>query len=163
MEVEIPTEPKKPKTFKLCERTDLTMKQVVKERHELIGLQKNKGWTYYVVELIERRLRYLEGRIVEEYLEGKTQEKLISILSKNYQIKIYPRGYPPSGAEQGHLSSHTVCTSEEEGQVTTQTPFCIGYIVENEDKVIFNDHYCEFSTFIDNLYEHLFHKKKVTE
>jgi len=74
-----------------------------------------------------------------------TQEKLIAILSRNCEIKIYPRGYPPDAGIQGSLAD--------------QTPFCIGYWAEWEDKR-FVGHCYEFSIFIDSLYEKLFKKEK---
>lgn len=89
-----------------------------------------------------------------------TQEKLIKILSRGCEIKIYPRGYPPDEGIQGFLPARLSYTSEEEGRVTIQPPFCIGYVAKWENKEFF-EHFFEFPIFIDHLYESVFKKEEV--
>ena len=81
-----------------------------------------------------------------------TQEKLIKILAEGWDIKIYARGYPTSDAIQGFMPKHLVYTSEKEGAVFTETPFCIGYMVTKGDRTI-SDICSPFDVFINGLYE----------
>ena len=75
-----------------------------------------------------------------------TQEKLILILSRNCEIKIYPRCYPPDAGIQGFSPE--------------QTPFCIGYVATWEGK-FYTEHCLEFPVFIDILYDKLFVKELI--
>jgi len=70
MEIEIPAKKPKPEKFVICERTDLSIKEVVKELKKLESIASNQ-FQPYVVEVIARRICYLKDRIVEEYLKGK--------------------------------------------------------------------------------------------
>lgn len=70
MKLTIPKEPEKAKTFDLCEREDISIKQVVKQRAEILKIMENKNWVPHVVEKLNLRLKYLDGRIVEEYLKN---------------------------------------------------------------------------------------------
>lgn len=69
MKLTIPKEKEKPKTFELCEREDISIEQVVKQRAEILKHMENKGWAPHIVEKLNLRLRWLNDRIVEEYLK----------------------------------------------------------------------------------------------
>lgn len=83
-----------------------------------------------------------------------TQEKLITILSQGWEIKIYARGYPTSDTIQGFLPKHLIHTSKEEGEVSGQTPFCIGYIATKDDRTI-SEVCSPFEMFIGIVYERI--------
>jgi len=83
-----------------------------------------------------------------------TQEKLIKILSNGWEIKIYARCHPTSKAIQGYLPKHRVYTSEKEGEVFAETPFCIGYMATKGDRTI-SEIYSPFEVFIDIVYDRL--------
>lgn len=72
MELKIPKEPKKAETYELCQREDISIGEVVKERAGLVEIRKNKNWAPHVLEKFELRMRYLDGRIVEEYLKNES-------------------------------------------------------------------------------------------
>ena len=73
MEIEIPVKKPKPEKFVICERTDLSIKEVVKELKKLESIS-TRAFQTYVVETIERRIRFLKDRIVEEYLKCKSSK-----------------------------------------------------------------------------------------
>lgn len=73
MEITIPAKVPKPEKFVICERTDLSIKEVVKELEKL-GSISSTAFQPYVVEVISRRIRYLKDRIVEEYLKCKSSK-----------------------------------------------------------------------------------------
>lgn len=83
-----------------------------------------------------------------------TQEKLIKILADGWQIKIYARCHPV-GEPQGFLPKHRVYTSEIEGAVFRETPFCIGYVATKGDRTI-TDIHKQFDEFIGILYKRIF-------
>ena len=68
MEIEIPAKKPKPEKFVICERTDLPIKEVIKELKKLESVSSN-AFQSYVIETIERRICFLKDRIVEEYLK----------------------------------------------------------------------------------------------
>lgn len=82
-----------------------------------------------------------------------TQEKLLEIISKGWEIKIYARAHPVD-KPQGFLPKHQVYTSEKEGEVFNKTPFCIGYIATKGDLTV-AEIYSPFETFINILYDKL--------
>ena len=55
--------------YELCERTDLGIDAIVKERSELLNLNKRIMQVWHI-EALERRLAVLNDRIVEEFLKG---------------------------------------------------------------------------------------------
>jgi len=69
MKLKVPEVVKKAKTYDLCQREDLGISQVVKERKELLEMMKNPNWAPHVVEQFNLRMKYLDSRIVEEYLK----------------------------------------------------------------------------------------------
>ena len=73
MEITIPAKVPKPEKFVICERTDLSIKEVVKELKKLESIS-TRAFQTYVVETIERRIRFLKDRIVEEYLKCKNSK-----------------------------------------------------------------------------------------
>lgn len=81
-----------------------------------------------------------------------TQEKLIKILADGWEIKIYARDYPTSDAIQGYLPKHRIYTSEKEGEVFIETPFCIGYFATKGDQTL-SEICSTFDIFIDILYK----------
>ena len=63
------------KEYEISESTNISIDEVVKERAELIEMKTKELWTHYVLEAIERRLAYLNGRIVDYFLEGYAKVK----------------------------------------------------------------------------------------
>jgi hypothetical protein len=59
-----------PPDYELCERTDLSMEEVVSERSELLNLNR-KLLQLWHLEAIDHRLDYLNNRIIEEYLNRR--------------------------------------------------------------------------------------------
>ena len=63
------------KEYEISESTDIGMDEVVKERAELIEMKTTELWTHYVLEAIDRRLSYLDSRIVDEFLKRYKRKK----------------------------------------------------------------------------------------
>jgi len=69
MKLAIPKRPEKPKEFELSDKTDLSIDEVVKERSDLMEIAK-APWTNFVLEKINNRIRFLNDRIVQEFLDN---------------------------------------------------------------------------------------------
>ena len=63
------------KEYEISESTDISIAEVVKERAELIEMKTKELWTHYVLEAIERRLSYLDSRIVDYFLKHRKGKK----------------------------------------------------------------------------------------
>ena len=61
------------KVYDISNSTNTGIDEVVKERAELIEMKTKELWTHYVLEAIERRIAYLNGRIVDYFLERYTR------------------------------------------------------------------------------------------
>lgn len=85
-----------------------------------------------------------------------TDEKIIKILSEGWEIKISPRPHPPFEA-QGFLPKSHIYTSEKEGEVFVEVPFCVGYIASKGDKHIASI-VVPFDDFIHYLFDKVFVK-----
>lgn len=63
------------KEYEISESTNIGIDEVVNERAELIEMKTKELWTYYVLEAIDRRLAYLNGRIVDYFLKHRKRKK----------------------------------------------------------------------------------------
>ncbi len=57
---------------KLCERLDLSMKELIAEREELNALEKSEDWTYHVRDKIARRQHCILGLMASHAVKFET-------------------------------------------------------------------------------------------
>jgi hypothetical protein len=63
------------KEYEISGSTNLGIDEVVEERAELIEMKTAELWTPYVLEVIDRRLSYLDSRIVDYFLKSYKRKK----------------------------------------------------------------------------------------
>ena len=65
----------KPKTYEISIRQNMTIDEIVVERAELLDMRGRGDWVERIIEQFDRRLRYLDSRIVDEFLKRYKRKK----------------------------------------------------------------------------------------